>query len=208
MVTKWTAADLNALADLLLATTLAGLRGDISLTPETIAALKRLPALGSFACRVGPGSNLELLKELPRIRWLVLIGDATQPRAIPPVVWADIGARKLQALELNGISIDDEAAKRIAGLELIGEQLLSLIDCPGTHTRLNVLAKGTAHILSIGDKNLTDSDVPRLAAFKTLKELNFWSDGLTEPGVKSLSEKMPDCRITWKERTFGKAPKK
>ncbi|MFO0805638.1 MAG: protein kinase [Gemmataceae bacterium] len=208
MVTKWTAADLNALAGMTVAAKLTNLRGDIPLTDETVAALKRLPTLVVLGCRIGPNSNPELLSELPNLKWVILVGEQNQPVALTPKCWELLARRKLVALELYRARVDDGAAKRIGEIEFVGEQRLMFSDCPGAATHLERFIKLPLRVLTIGDNDLTDADVPRLASFKGLQELNFWTNGLSEAGVQSLAEKLPGCKVTWKDRVVAPPKKK
>jgi serine/threonine protein kinase len=126
-----------------------------------------------------------------RVRSLVI---ANHPEITDAdVAWLD-RLTSLEYLSLYGLSIGDETAERVAGME-----------------SLKTLAVGKTRITDVGvvqisrlsgleslhlqENNVSDRSVSALSAMKGLKTLNLFKTGLSDNAIATLRKALPDCDI-------------
>ena len=173
---------------------------------ETIALISKLPGVVSVALvdrTSGAGitdDGMAHFAEMANLEILVLRSDRITGTGLMHLS----GLRRLKILGSSG-RITDEALEQISKLEHL--ELLHLSQAA------LITDRGLAHIaklhnlrsLGIGGNrddlmNVTDKGLANLYGLKKLESLSLNATEVTEAGIDSLKEALPNCKIEWKPK--------
>jgi hypothetical protein len=146
---------------------------------DQIRALSQLPEL-EVATFNGPwhGENCFVeMPDLPRLRWLVLVGPAPREQIVsaPPGFWPAGPKPKVDRLTLPPAEVDNVTLQSVGRIK-------------------------TLVYLRIDNANIDDAGLESLRGLRDLCGLCLVGTKVTEVGIRRMQAALPDCHIEWSPR--------
>lgn len=163
---------------------------DGHLTQDTCEVLADLHSVEEVCLYEVKGTDLAVkyMKNMPRLKSLVLSGETTGDRAMEHVA----NLRHLQHLSLSGTAVSDSGFQRLSSLT--GLCSLELSGPNVTDAVLPAICKLTK-LEGLTFNDTCVRDVSPLVNLSELKELSLWNTSVPGEKIEKLRDVLPDCVI-------------
>jgi hypothetical protein len=186
-----------------------------------LAGLKNLKRLSIFFCEQIGDEGMKHIKQLPALEELSLGNTSVSDAGLAELA----GLKKLRSLTVSGCirmtdkstetikgftdleylslpsTITEKGVKNLAGLKKVTSLYIggaALTDAAVKDIADNMPDLTLLNLAAFAGTDITDASVPHLARLTKLKTLALGGSKLTESGLKTLRDKLPDCKITTK----------